>query len=220
MGKIVPNKPLLILLYGFPGTGKTFFAHQLCEHLQAAHIQGDRIRHELFEEPRYDKNENATVTQLMNYMTGEFLTAGVSVVYDTNLMRLSQRRMLRDMARKHHAQPLLIWLQIDLESAFARVASRDRRKTEDKYAMSLDRSTFESILSHMQNPAAGEEYIVISGKHTHSTQQSAVMKRLRELGLIVSEQANTKVIRPDLVNIIPNPAAGRVDTSRRNIVIR
>jgi predicted kinase len=220
MGKIIPNKPLLILLYGFPGTGKTYFARQLCDHLQAAHIQGDRIRHELFEEPRYDKDENATVTQLMDYMTGEFLSAGVSVIYDTNLMRLSQRRILRDMARKQHAQPMLIWLQIDIESAFARVAGRDRRKTEDKYAMNLDRSTFDSIISHMQNPQPSEDYIVISGKHTHSTQQSAVMKRLRELGLIGSEQANTKVIRPDMVNLIPNPAAGRVDTSRRNIVIR
>src|SRR6185437_13928160 len=125
MSKVAPTKPLLILLYGFPGAGKSYFARQLCEHVQAAHIHGDRIRHELFEEPRYDKQENTVVSQLMDYMTGEFLSAGVSVIYDTNSMRLSQRRTLRDMARKMHAQPLLIWLQIDIESAFTRVASRD-----------------------------------------------------------------------------------------------
>ena len=81
MNKVMPAKPLLILLYGFPGSGKTYFARQLCEHLQAAHIYDDRIRHELFSKPRYDKRENTVVTQLMDYLTGEFLNAGLSVVY-------------------------------------------------------------------------------------------------------------------------------------------
>ena len=86
--------------------------------------------------------------------------------------------------------------------------------------MPLDRTTFDSIISHMQNPQSSEDYIVISGKHTYSTQQSAIMKRLRELGLIQTSDANARVIRPDMVNLIPNPVAGRVDMTRRNIVIR
>jgi predicted kinase len=220
MNKVMPAKPLLILLYGFPGSGKTYFARQLCEHLQAAHIYDDRIRHELFSKPRYDKRENTVVTQLMDYLTGEFLNAGLSVVYDTNAMRLSERRLLRDLGRKQKAEPLLIWVQIDTESAFSRIAGRDRRKSDDKFAMPLDRTTFDSIISHMQNPQSSEDYIVISGKHTYSTQQSAIMKRLRELGLIQTSDANARVIRPDMVNLIPNPVAGRVDMTRRNIVIR
>jgi predicted kinase len=220
MAKVLPTRPLLIMLYGFPGSGKTYFARQLSENLQAAHVQGDRIRAELFETPRHDKQEDAIISQLMNYMTEEFLNAGVSVIYDVNAVRGSQRHALRDMARRAHAQPLLVWVQIDLESAFTRGMKRDRRRTDDKYAAPLDRTTFESIAGHMQNPGNTEEYVVISGKHLFSTQFSAVVKRLRELGLIGLDDANNRVVKPGMVNLVPNPAAGRVDLSRRNIIVR
>jgi predicted kinase len=219
MSKIVPTKPLLILLYGYPGSGKTFFARQLSDHLQAAHVHGDRIRGELFDNPRYDKEENDVIIQLMDYMTGEFLNAGLSVVYDVNAMRVSQRRLLRDLARKVHAVPLLIWFQIDVESAFSRASNRDRRRADDKYAAPADRATLERLAGAMQNPQ-NEEYIVISGKHTFNTQLSALMRRLRELGLVPpSNDVTTKVVKPGLVNLV-TAAAGRVDMSRRNITIR
>lgn len=208
------------MLYGFPGAGKTYFARQLCDHLQAAHIQGDRIRGELFENPQYDKDENQVIAQLMDYMTGEFLGAGISVVYDTNAMRTAQRRQLREMARKENAHPVLIWFQIDHESAIVRVTKRDRRRSDDKFAMPLDRATFDRIAGGMQNPEINEEYIVISGKHTFNTQLSAFMKRLRELNLASQNEISTKLVKPGLVNLVPNPTAGRVDMSRRNIVIR
>lgn len=220
MAKVIPAKPLFIMLYGFPGAGKTYFARQLCENLQAAHVQADRIRAELFERPRYDAQENAIVSQLTEYMATEFLNAGVSVIYDINASRASQRHTLRELARKAHAQPLVVWFQIDMESAFTRSMKRDRRKADDRFAMPMDRSTFENIVMHMQNPAQTEDYVVVSGKHIFGTQLSAIMARLHELKLINSEDMTHKVIKPGMVNLVPNPSAGRVDMARRNIIIR
>lgn len=220
MSKVEPTKALLILLYGYPGAGKTYFARQLAEQFRAAHVYSDRIRNDLFESPRYDKEENDVIGQLMNYMTGEFLHAGLSVIYDVNAMRVSQRRTLREMARKTHAEPILIWFQIDAESAYARLGSRDRRRSDDKYAVPTDRATFERIAGGMQNPQ-NEDYIVISGKHTFDTQLSAFLKRMRELGLVPDlGDVNARIIKPGLVNLVPSPAAGRVDMTRRNIIIR
>ncbi len=221
MSKIVPVKPLLVMLYGYPGSGKSYVARQLTNHIQAAHIQGERIRSELFEHPRYDKQENAVVTQLMDYMADEFLNMGISVVYDTNALRAAQRQSLRDKARRAGAMPLVIWLQINTEAAFARCRKRDRRKADDRYSQIIDRSTFDSLSEGMQNPVSSEDYVVVSGKHVFSAQLNAIMKKLQDIGAVYAEAVASGVAKPELVNLIPNPAAGRVDMARRrNILIR
>jgi hypothetical protein len=84
----------------------------------------------------------------------------------------------------------------------------------------LDRNDFEKQLSGMQNPQNTEDYLVISGKHTFATQKNTIVSRLYRLGLISTDVVQHSVAKPGLVNLVPNPHAGRVDLSRRNIVIR
>jgi predicted kinase len=217
MAKATPVKPLLIMMYGFPGSGKSYFARQMTDFMQIAHIQGDRIRGELFSEPRYDKQENAIVSQLMNYMTEEFLSSGVSVIYDDSTYRLSQRMALREMARKKGAVPLLIWLQIDADSSYVRLDKRDRRRSEDKYSRDYTEESYAKMLGTLQNPS-NEDFIVLSGKHTFASQRSAVFKRLSELGLISIITTQQNVVKPGLMNRVPG-SSGRVDLTRRNINI-
>jgi predicted kinase len=220
MAKIIPSKPLFIMLYGLPGSGKTFFARQLCDTLAAVHVHDDRIRAELFETPTHNKQENHVVTSLMNYMSGEFLSAGVSVIYDTHVMRTSQRRALRNMAARAGAETILVWLQIDSESAFSRVARRDRRRVDDRFAASLERPDFDNLSAGMQNPEITEKYLVVSGKHVFTTQKSAMLRHLLDRKLIDLDPSSHQIGKPGLINLVPNPSAGRVDMTRRNIIIR
>src|SRR5688500_14166547 len=122
--KIKPTKPFIILLYGFPGAGKTAFARQFAEELSAAHLQQDRLNLELYGENNTEMDKHSRNAML--FMTREFLRAGVPVIYDTDVHRLAERRQLRDAARQAKAVPLLIWLQVDPETAFMRVNKRDR----------------------------------------------------------------------------------------------
>lgn len=218
MAKLELAKPTLIMLYGFPGSGKTYLANNLRETIQAAHVQGDKIRYQLFENPRYDRAENEIVDHLMEYMTEEFLDAGVSVVFDTNAIKKGQRRILRDIARRKKAEHILMWLQIDPDTAFQRVSHRDRRRSEDKHAQPLDRPAFNEVTSKMQNPGHDEEYIVLSGKHSYPMQRSSIVKKMYDKKLIKPESVSANVVKPGLVNLVPT--AGRVDMTRRNITIR
>lgn len=219
MSKIVPTSPTFILLFGLPGSGKTCFARQFANDIQAAHVQVDRFRFELFDNPTFSSSENAIVSNLADYMTEEFLKAGISVLYDTASMRISQRKALYSEIKKSKARVLLVWLQIDIESAFSRVVNRDRRKIDNKYAASLDRTSFDALIGRMQNPHTSEDYVVISGKHNYQTQRSTVLKKFFDLGLIEASTATDKLVKPGLVNLIPNYRSGRVDNTRRNILI-
>lgn len=208
------------MFYGMPGSGKSFLARQLTEQLSAAVVQGDRIRAELFENPTYTKQENHIVASLMTYMTQEFLKAGVSVVFDVNALRLSQRRALRNMANRMGVEPVLVWLQIDPDTAYTRASNRDRRKTDDRFAQETSLEGFKQQLGAMQNPELNEPCIVLSGKHVFNTQKNAIFRYLREKRLIDTHTANDGLSKPGLINLVPNPTAGRVDFSRRNISIR
>ena len=220
MGKTIPTKPLLFMLYGMPGAGKSFLARQLTEQLSAAVVQGDRIRAELFENPTYTKQENHIVASLMTYMTQEFLKAGVSVIFDVNAMQLSQRRALRNMANRFGAEPILIWVQIDPDTAYLRATNRDRRKADDRFSRQYSLDDFKQQLVTMQNPEPNEPCIVLSGKHVFSTQKNAILRYLREQRLVATASSNSGLSKPGLINLVPNPAAGRVDMTRRNISIR
>lgn len=220
MGKITPAKPLLILLYGLPGAGKTFFARQIAEQLTVAHIQGDRIRAELFQNPTYSKEENHIVSSLMTYMTTEFLKAGVSVIFDTNAMRTMHRRALRNLSVKVNAETVLVWFQVDPDTAFSRAVRRDRRTSDDKFAQEMTPEIFRQMMAGMQNPDLTERHIVLSGKHVFNTQRNAFFRTLRERHLIIDSQSAQQVSKPGLINLVPNPAAGRVDLGRRYVTIR
>ena len=219
MSKIIPQKPFLLMLYGYPGSGKTYFSRQFAQEVQAANLQADRIRSELFDKPRFDQQENNIVAQLMDYMTEEFLSAGVSVIYDTNAMRLVQRRALRSLAKKNGSSALVVWFQIDIESAFLRNVKRDRRRNDDQYAASWDRTTFDSLVEKMQNPDYHEEPIVVSGKHNFSTQRNSVISRLRHTNVLSIKDYTNNLAKPGMINLVPH-STGRVDMSRRNISIK
>lgn len=214
-GKISPNKPVMIVLYGFPGSGKSTFAKQFAEELGAMHLHADKVASDLF-----NGDVSKEQQKIVQYMAHELLKAGVSVVYDGPTARLAERRATQAVAYNAKAKIILVWLQIDPDTAFHRTQSRDRRKIEDKYAREYSQDTFESAISNQQNPDH-EQYVVISGKHTFHTQSAAVLKKLYELGIISSIQASqANLVKPELVNLVPQKLGGRVDMSRRNISVR
>jgi predicted kinase len=221
MSKSKLKQPVLIYLYGIPGSGKSMLAHNLANELGMVVVSADRLRYELFDEPRHDKTEIQIISQLMNYMTEEFLRAGISVVYDMSVSRMSERKELRELAKKCHAKDMFVWIQVDIDTAWARGKKRDKRKAEDKYAYDLTPDQFKQYVRIMQNPT-NEPYVVLSGKHQFNSHKNIIYRKLLEMNVLNSEEAAHKVAKPELVNLVSRAQAqaGRVDYSRRDISIQ
>lgn len=220
--KLSSQKPFILVLYGYPGSGKSTFARQIASEIKnTVHLNTDKVRSELEGElKKRSANDQALLTTLTEYMAKEFINSGFSVILDVPTYRKADRRRLITFSRNAKARLIMAWLQIDADSAFDRLKKQDKRKTSDKYVRNYTRSEFESIINSSQNPSDEEDYVVISGKHTFTTQRLAVFKKLQAAGLISSEEAVNKKIKPELVNLIPQSFRGRDDLRRRDISVR
>ena len=98
----------LVMLMGYPGSGKSYTANNLASLLGMAHISSDKIREKLFPKPTYTPAEHRTVVQMMLLMVEQFLEIDESVVFDVSLNRLSERRALREISKKRGATPFLL----------------------------------------------------------------------------------------------------------------
>ncbi len=219
--KTLAKKPFLLILYGYPGSGKSTFARQFAGEVQnTIHINTDKVHKELGRELKRKGVDNLDIYDpLVEYMTREYVKSGFNVILDMPMSKKSERRRIQNLSKDLNVKIVMAWLQIDADSAFDRLKKRDKRKINDKYARNYTRSEFESAVNSSQNPN-GEDYVVISGKHAFNTQKLAVTKRLREMGIVGSEFAINRSIKPELVNLIPQTLRGRGDIKRRDISIR
>lgn len=217
MDRATLTKPVLLCLYGFPGSGKSFVARNIAGSIPSvAHVSTDRIRVELFRRSALNDQQLAATSRLSMYITNEYLRTGISVVYDANALTTANRQRLREIASKHKAGYLLIWLQIDSASAFARAVNRDKRTAEGKYASDQSRAGYNKYLSSMENPK-NEDYLALSGKHSFASQKSAIVSRLYQMGLVDSSVLTEHVIKPGLVNLIPRLTTNPTSFERRDI---
>jgi predicted kinase len=218
--KITPNKPFVLMFYGYPGAGKSTFAREFAKDFNnLTHLYYDQMATELSEQmSRMGQNEPALSKILYDYMAKQLLQKGDSILLDINLSKRSDRKKYMKLALENKATPVLVWLQIDPDTAYSRIRKRDRRKTEDKYSKDYSINEYKNIISNSSNPV-NEDYVVISGKHTYKSQASAVLKKLVDLKVLTREQLSSRVVKPELVNLVPN-TNNRPDLGRRNISIR
>lgn len=212
--KVSLTKPVVVLLYGYPGAGKTSFANEFSKSTNLIHLYSEKVSQEFFGRP-YAENQRATdklIIMLMEMLLG----AGLGVILDVDVSTNKARKQYLEIAKQLRAKSLIVWFQMDPETAYARKSNIDRRKTENKYETSISQADFVDKIKTMQNPTEG--YVVVSGKHTYRTQKSALVKRLFDMGLVNPSQTQANIVKPGLVNLVPQQSLG--GGGGRNISIR
>ena len=101
-------QPVLLLLTGLPGTGKSYLARRLSEFLPFVVIESDQVRKTLFPEPRYTAQESRLVHRTCHALMRKLLKKGIRVIYDaTNLIEY-HRELVYRIANKTGARLVVV----------------------------------------------------------------------------------------------------------------
>jgi len=157
------SKPVLYLMLGYPGAGKTTTAKVIHQVTGAVHLWADHIRRERFGHPTFSHKENLQLYDHLNELTAELLAAGNSVVFDTAFNLREDREKLRKIAAKHHAAAKLIWVQTPHDLARER-AFKDVHLQETRVIGHLmTTADFERLSNKLEPPHTDEPYIAVDG---------------------------------------------------------
>jgi predicted kinase len=175
------NKPKLLILLGYPGSGKSHFSERLSKKEKYVHISSDIVRYTLFKKPKFDANEHSIVFSCLDYFVEFFLQNGFSVIYDANTTKRIYRKRLCAMASKRNAEGYVVWLQTSVEVASKRLAQRASRKLRSdrhrKLYRAIPQEALHIIRKEQELPGRGERTVVIDGELSFSKQYEQFRKQ-------------------------------------------
>lgn len=170
-------KPLVIMMVGLPGAGKSFFAKQFSDTFGAPLVSFDRLRHELFTDPQFSPDENDIIARVAQYQFEELLKTARTFICDGGCNTRVARNNITQLARKAGYDTLTIWVQTDTGTCHLRATKRNAKRADDQYNANLSTEEFQKQ-AKILTPPVREPALVISGKHTYATQARVVLKRL------------------------------------------
>ncbi|MDR0957229.1 MAG: ATP-binding protein [Candidatus Nomurabacteria bacterium] len=179
------DKPAVIEVIGLPGSGKSFFAMQFANTFGAAIVSNDKIRWTLFANHTYSKDENQMVEQVADLTISELLKTKRTFILDGGCNTRIERENIEKLAKRAGFQVIMVVVQVDEQAAKRRATKRNEKNPGDIYKQSIPVEEFEKTVKSLQLPAVTKKTVVISGKHTYSSQARAVLKKILELQEVV-----------------------------------
>lgn len=130
------NAPLLVVVFGLPGTGKTTLAKSLSQAMPAQHLNTDMLRTELGRRDRYTDQDKALIYKRLFERVEDHLKKGESVVVDGTFSRESYRDPIREIV--HRTGTNLKWIQaMAAEDIVQRRVSVERPFTQADFEVYL-----------------------------------------------------------------------------------
>jgi hypothetical protein len=140
--QLMAQQPMLLLMFGLSGSGKTWLAERLAPPLDAVHIrsdverkrlaglaQGQRTRSDL-EQGLYSPGMSAHAYQRLLACADEALAGGYTAIVDAAFHRRGDRADFLALARRHGAAARLIHCRAPRTALQARLEARARAGTD------------------------------------------------------------------------------------------
>jgi aminoglycoside phosphotransferase family enzyme/predicted kinase len=161
------HAPLLLLMHGLSGSGKTWLAGQLAQRLRAIHIRSDveRKRHAgLHELARswspvtgglYSSDATAAVYEQLACAAEDILAGGYTVIVDAAFLSREQRARFAELAGRLRLPAYLVTCTASEEIMRARIAARSESRADPSEA---DESVLAWQQMHQEPLSPGEPF--------------------------------------------------------------
>lgn len=103
---------MIIIVFGLPGSGKSYFASRLAQMLDANYVNSDMLRKELFPNRTYSDAEKGKVYDTMFQKMEEAIAQGKNLVLDATFHKNASRKRFKDGIKE---KELLFFIEIQAE---------------------------------------------------------------------------------------------------------
>ena len=171
------STPRVIFLLGIPGAGKTYFARKFSNTFKAPFIDIEVIRKTLNPKPEYSKQEDDLVSNLAYLQMIELFKTKHTFLYEGGLEVRAERQRLAKFVIKAGYEPLFVWVQTEFNTAEKR-AIKGAPGHSKEHIISPER--FDQVVNRFTTPDKTEKPVVLSGKHTYTTQARTLLRSIAE----------------------------------------
>jgi predicted kinase len=157
------RKPIVYLICGFIGAGKTTFAKKLEETTGAVRVTKDEWSIRLIgNDPTIDgyAEWDRKIIGLSRDVAFYLAEKGIDVIMDEGFWEKETRDEMRRRADAIGAKVVMYYLETPTETIRERVVGRNNNLTGDSFKIS--REMLDNYLKHWQPPSEDEDYVLAS----------------------------------------------------------
>lgn len=163
----VDRRPVVYLLVGLTGSGKTTYAEHLVENEGVVRLSVDELlaaRHGRYgidyREPQHGELEAPIVAEVTGRMV-ELVRAGRSVVLDHGLWLAPQRAAYKELVTDAGGVWRLLYFKASREVLLSRLAERNARAEHDGSVLTITPEALEDFFGRFDEPnGEGEEILI------------------------------------------------------------
>lgn len=185
MKQLSLSTPRVIFLMGIPGAGKTYFARKFSETFKAPFIELDQIRKTLNPKPDYSRREDELISDLAHLQMQELFKTRCTFLYEGGLEVRAERQRLTKYVTDAGYLPLFVWVQTEFATAEKRAVKGMPGHSKD-HIISVER--FDQLVNRFTTPDKTEKTVVLSGKHTYTTQARTLLRSISEEERVYRDQ--------------------------------
>ena len=155
-------RPVMVLISGLPGSGKSYFSRRLVKQVSLLMLESDVLRNVLFPIPSHDNTESARLFRACYALVDDLLRRGVPVLLDATNLIEDHRERLYHITDQLGVKLVLISLEAPPGVVYERLKGRSEgADPEDR--STADWPVYQRMFSRAE-PIKRNHYVVDSSR--------------------------------------------------------